>query len=162
MCLSMLDYFLCNRYNRFVKKYIEYFPIEKKVYYHDTDSGGVVYYATYLHYLEEGRVEFCRSRHINLVKLTLSGVSFVVKHIDIEYIAPARLEDKIKIFTRVKKIGTSSIQFSQKVVKNEILLLQASVVWVCIASQFKPRAVPSEVREALIKDMKIIRHKGWD
>jgi len=128
---------------------MEKFYLEKKIYYHDTDCGGVVYYANYLKYLEEGRTEFCISNGIDIKGLAEKGVYFVVAHTEIDYKAPAYYQDKIKVFTKIEKIGNASIHFSQDIFKDNILLIQSKTTWVCVNKDFKPKAVPEEIKKAL-------------
>ena len=94
--------------------------LEKKVYYHDTDAGGVVYYGTYFKFLEEGRTEFCVDRGFDVRALYKEGIAFVVVHAEADYKAPARYGDTVAIHTRVDKVGNSSIHFSQEI-KTDIM-----------------------------------------
>lgn len=128
---------------------MEKFYLEKKIYYHDTDCGGVVYYANYLKYLEEGRTEFCISNGIDIKGLAEKGVYFVVAHTEIDYKAPAHYQDKIKVSTKIEKIGNASIHFSQDIFKENILLIQSKTTWVCVNKDFKPKAVPEEIKKIL-------------
>jgi acyl-CoA thioester hydrolase len=128
---------------------MEKFYLEKKIYYHDTDCGGVVYYANYLKYLEEGRTEFCVSNGIDIKGLAEKSVYFVVARTEIDYKAPAHYQDKIKVFTKIEKIGNASIHFSQDIFKENILLIQSKTTWVCVNKDFRPKAVPKEIKKAL-------------
>jgi acyl-CoA thioester hydrolase len=128
---------------------MEDFYIERKIYYHDTDSGGVVYYANYLEYLEEARTEYCVKRGVSLKKLGEAGTYFVVAHVELDYKAPARYQDSIKITAQIQKIGTASLYFLQQVVKDGLLLLEAKTTWVCVGRDFKPKQIPPEVKQAL-------------
>ncbi len=123
--------------------------IEKKIYYHDTDAGGVVYYANYFKHLEEARFEFCLSKGVNLTEFAKEGVLFAVVHADIDYKLPARYGDTIKIFTGIKKVGFSSIHFLQEIKNKESLLTNACVVCACINEALKPRAIPNKIKQAL-------------
>ena len=123
--------------------------LEKKIYYHDTDCGGVVYYANYLNYLEEGRNEFCGGRGIDLKDWRARGLAFAVVRIEIEYKAPARYGDTLDIITRVEKVGNASIQIYQEIKRGELLLIRAKVVWACVGEGFKTQPVPEEIRQAL-------------
>ncbi|HTY44679.1 MAG TPA: thioesterase family protein [Patescibacteria group bacterium] len=129
---------------------MEDFFIEKKIYYHDTDCGGVVYYGNYLKHLEESRSEYCYSKGVNLKELVSQGVYFVVAHVEIDYKAPARYQDTLKVTTRVDRIGNSSVYFSQKILKGSILILDSKTTWVCVGRDFKPAAVPPDIRQALL------------
>jgi acyl-CoA thioester hydrolase len=124
--------------------------LEKNVYYHDTDAGGVVYYGTYFKFLEEGRTEFCVSRGFDVRALYKEGISFVVVHAEADYKAPARYGDTVAIHTRVDKVGNSSIHFSQEIKKDSLLLVSAKIVWACVGRDFKVQPVSDKVRAALI------------
>jgi acyl-CoA thioester hydrolase len=129
---------------------VEDFYIEKKVYYHDTDCGGVVYYGNYLEYLEESRSEYCLSKGVNLKELVEQGVCFVVVRVEIDYKAPARYQDILKVTSRVDRIGNSSIYFSQKITKGSVLILDSKTTWVCVGRDFKPAAVPADIKQSLL------------
>ncbi|MFA5147830.1 MAG: YbgC/FadM family acyl-CoA thioesterase [Candidatus Omnitrophota bacterium] len=123
--------------------------LDKKVYYHDTDSGGVVYYANYLRHLEEGRTEFLRSLGIDTSEYAGKGVLFPVVRVEIDYKAPARYGDAIGIYTSVEKIGNASVRFKQQVRKGDTLLVSGSVVWACVDENMKAKPVPEEIRKKL-------------
>jgi tol-pal system-associated acyl-CoA thioesterase len=140
---------------------MEDFYIEKKIYYHDTDCGGVVYYANYLKYLEEGLSEYCFAKGIELGRFAESGIYFTVAHVEIEYKSPARYQDSLKVYARVEKIGKTSISFFQKVTKNNVTVAQARTVWVCIGRDYKPQPVPVEVKKSLyVRGHKTAPFKG--
>jgi len=128
---------------------MEDFFIENKIYYHDTDCGGVVYYAKYLEHLEEGRSQFCLNKGINLSEYAKNGVAFTVVHEETDYKSPARYGDTIKIATRIEKIGNSSVHFYQEIKRSEMLLVKAKGVWVCVGRDLKTRAIPEEIRNKL-------------
>jgi acyl-CoA thioester hydrolase len=73
------------------------FSIEKKVYYHDTDCGGIVYYANYLKFLEESRSEYCLLRGVDLAALMREGTGFPVVHIEVDYKGAARYADTVQV-----------------------------------------------------------------
>ncbi len=123
--------------------------LTKKVYYHDTDAGGVVYYGTYLKFLEEGRTELCLSRGVDTAALFRRGLSFVVVHVDVDYLASARYGDTLEVLTGVEKIGRSSVHFFQQITRAGQLLLKAHVVWACVNSAFSSVPVEDGVRAAL-------------
>ena len=124
--------------------------LEKNVYYHDTDAGGVVYYGTYFKFLEEGRTEFCVSRGFDVRALYKEGISFVVVHAEADYKAPARYGDTVSIHTRVDSVGNSSIHFSQEIKKDSLLLVSAKIVWACVGRDFKIQPVSDGIRRALL------------
>jgi acyl-CoA thioester hydrolase len=120
-----------------------------KVYYHDTDAGGVVYYGNYLKFLEEGRTEFCAERGFDVSALYKQGIAFVVVHAEMDYKSPGRYGDILAVHTRVDKVGNSSIHFLQEIKKDGSLLVSAKVVWACVGADFKVQPVPEKVRKAL-------------
>ncbi len=129
---------------------LEKFFINKRVYYHDTDAGKMVYYANYLNFLEEARTEFCFHRGVDVLALSSEGIYFVVAHIEVDYKSPAQYLDLIKVFTSVEKIGRSSVNFVQEIKKEEKLLVYAKVTWVCVNKDFKPRSVPEIIKDKFI------------
>ena len=124
--------------------------IEKKVYYHDTDAGGVVYYGNYLKFLEEGRTEYCISRGVDIAGLFAGGISFVVVHVEVDYVSSARYGDVLAVETEVDKVGTSSVRFSQRIKRGEQLLVRSAVVWACVNRDFKAIPVSGDIRNALL------------
>ena len=126
------------------------FYIEKKMYYHDTDCGGLVYYANYLKSLEEGRSEFCLSKGVDLKGLVDAGIYFVVARVEIDYKAPARYQDNLRIYTRIEKVGGSSIHFWQEVKKDTITIIEAKTIWVCVDKEFKVRPIPQDTKQSFL------------
>lgn len=123
------------------------FFIDNRIYYHDTDCGGVVYYAHYLRHLEEGRFQLFLAQGIDLGALAQKGIVFPVVHVEVEYKAPAHYGDCIRIFTRLEKIGNSSLTFAQEIKRGEQLLVKAATVWACVDKEMKPQSVPEEIRK---------------
>jgi acyl-CoA thioester hydrolase len=125
------------------------FSIEKTIYYHDTDCGGVVYYANYLKYMEEARTEYFRSRGIELPKLAESNIWFVVARVEIEYKSPARYQDRLRIFATMEEARLSTIKFSHEIRKGEKIVAKSTTTLVCVGSEFRPIPLPAEVKQAL-------------
>lgn len=125
--------------------------LEKKIYYHDTDCGGVVYYANYLKYLEEARTEFLTGMGIDLKRLSEEGIIFVVAKVEISYKSPARYQDVIKVHTTVEKAKMSAMIFSQRVTKDDAPVAAANTTLVCVGADLKPVPIPREIREILPK-----------
>ncbi len=121
-----------------------------RVYYEDTDAGGVVYYANYLKFLERARTEWLRAGGFGQEELAHEhGVVFVVRRVEADYLKPARLDDELIVTLRVRDLGRSRIEFSQTVEK-KIVLMQAAVQVVCVgAESFKPVQIPAPVRERI-------------
>lgn len=125
------------------------FSIQKKIYYHDTDCGGVVYYANYLKYLEEARTEFLLLKGIELPRLAEKDLLFVVGRVEIDYKAPARYQDKIAISAVVEETRLSAVRFYQEVSRDDLLLVTARTILVCVGKDFKPKKLPEEIKVRL-------------
>lgn len=122
------------------------FTWEVRVYYEDTDAGGIVYYANYLKFFERARTEWLRSLGVNQdILLREHDAMFVVKNVNADYHAPARLDDVIKLTLRIDKLGRASIQFVQEAWCGDRLLNTAHVKVGCVDSALRPRAVPDAV-----------------
>ena len=125
------------------------FFIEKTIYYHDTDCGGVVYYANYLKYMEEARTEYFRTRGIELPKLAENNIWFVVARVEIEYKSPARYQDRLRIFVTMEEARLSTIKFSHEIRKGEKTVAKSTTTLVCVGGDFRPAPLPDEIKKAL-------------
>jgi acyl-CoA thioester hydrolase len=125
-----------------------------KIYYEDTDCGGVVYYANYLRYFERARTEFLEARGIGLKALMEEGIFFVVTDASLKYLAPARYGDVLLIETAVEKTGPASLVFAHRVRNEETgkNLVEGSVKLGCTGHDLKPIRLRPEILKA-IKDM---------
>ena len=121
---------------------------KKKIYYHDTDCGGVVYYANYLKYLEEARTEFFAQRGSTIKDLADRGTLFVVGKVEISYRAAARYGDEIEVCTRVEKVRSASLVFYQEIKRTGVLLIECRTQLVCIDEKMSPRLMPAELKES--------------
>ena len=88
-----------------------------RIYYEDTDSGGVVYYANYLRYFERSRTELLRSIGINITELITGGLFFVVTHAEIDYIFPAKYDDLISIKSSISWVKKASFEIQYKITR---------------------------------------------
>ena len=115
-----------------------------RVYYEDTDAGGVVYHARYLAFFERARTEMLRQLDISQQKLLQEGIAFVVKKMDISYDFPARLDDMLTISTQVEQIRKASIIFKQTILnQNKQIISNADVIIACVnMTKMKPCALP--------------------
>ena len=114
------------------------FRFETKVYYEDTDCGGVVYYANYLKFLERARSEMIYSFDLsNKILLDKYETLIIVKSCHIEYKNPAKLEDKIKIFSSVDSLSKASFIMIQKIKKCDELILEAKIHLVTVKANVK-------------------------
>lgn len=121
-----------------------------RVYYEDTDAGGVVYYANYLKFAERARTEMLRDSGISQQELwEREGIGFAVRHCVADYKKPARLDDLLTIETEVAETGKASITMQQRIKRSEELLVTLSVRLACIDNNFRPAALPESVRQAL-------------
>lgn len=124
-----------------------------RVYYESTDAGGVVYHAEYLKFYERARTEWLRSLGFEQTELrTQQGVIFVVHHMQIKYVQPARLNDLLKVESRLVQLGRSRFVFEQALLRAEELLNQATVEVVCVSDgAFRPSALPARIRQQFEK-----------
>jgi acyl-CoA thioester hydrolase len=117
-----------------------------RVYYEDTDAGGIVYYANYLKFFERARTEWLRAAGVSQqAMLDEHGAGFVVKRAQIDYHASARLDDEITLTLEIARFGPASVVFSQQALRGELLLASALVKVGCVdLNTLRPRAVPIE------------------
>tara|TARA_B000000609_G_C24081983_1_gene297966 strand:- start:305 stop:727 length:423 start_codon:yes stop_codon:yes gene_type:complete len=124
----------------------ENFFLNLKVYYEDTDSGGVVYYANYLKFLERARTEALFSIGFSNKKIQENYNSLIiVKSCNIEYKKPAHLEDELKVRSFVKSITKTSFFMNQIITKDEEIVVEAQVHLVFVNKDGKPIKIPDEI-----------------
>lgn len=122
-----------------------------RVYYEDTDTGGVVYYANYLKFFERGRTEWLRSLGVDQRALAArEAIMFVVKQAEVEYQRPAYLDDQIEISTQVTELGAASISFEQSARRDGMQLANGHIL-ICVvhAQTFKPIRLPLSLKTLL-------------
>jgi len=128
-------------------------PFRYRVYWEDTDAGGVVYHARYLAFFERARSDWLRLMGFGQVGMREQGNRlFVVRHIDIHFAAPARLEDELEIGIGVEYLRAASMALDQKMyrVDNGQLLARARVAVACLAAdRFVPARMPASLRAAI-------------
>ena len=124
--------------------------MRKRVYYHDTDCGGVVYYGNYLKFLEEARSEYLEGIGFSVKSLMDRGVLFVVRRQEIDYKYPAVYGDDLDVRSWVKESSPVRIQFAYEI-KNQDgrLLVKAVTDMVCVGRDFGVRELPPEVLERI-------------
>jgi len=124
--------------------------MKKNIYYHDTDCGGVVYYANYLKYLEEARTEYFAQRGMPIKSLAEKGILFVVARQEIDYKYPAVYGDILEIKTRVAEMSAVKIVFEHETCNQDKQLInRAKTILVCVDNHFKPKAFPEEIRKSI-------------
>ena len=130
------------------------FELPVRVYFQDTDAGGVVFHATYLDFLERARVEWLRAKGFDQTELARRfKLVFMVRQLEIAYVKPALLDDLVTVTAEVEKIGRAQLTFLQEVRRGEETLLRASVNVACVATEgFKPMAIPGELQASLGRD----------
>ena len=121
--------------------------MEFRIYYEDTDAGGVVYHARYLGFFERGRCEFLRERGLSVRELADRGAIFPVVRMEIDFRAPAVLDDLLRVETGVLEVGKTSFTLGQRVVRVEDgkTLVDGRVTLVCVGPGMKPRRLPEEL-----------------
>jgi acyl-CoA thioester hydrolase len=137
---------------------VSVFSWPARVYWEDTDGGAIVYYANYLRFLERSRTEWLRAYgHSQAALARESGLLFTVVSIQVEYRAPARLDDELEITCEPRAEGPASLRFAQSIYRTApagaaraALLLEAQVRVACVdAASLRPRRLPQFVRDAV-------------
>jgi acyl-CoA thioester hydrolase len=121
-----------------------------RVYYEDTDAGGVVYHASYLKFSERARTEFLRTigfDHNGV--LQNHGAYFVVRHIDASFNRPALLDDCLIVETSVSYIKNASFAMKQTILRDNVSLFDMTVILACINAEGKPLRIPDDIKTAL-------------
>jgi acyl-CoA thioester hydrolase len=118
-----------------------------RVYYEDTDAGGIVFYANYLKFFERARTEWLRALGVNQQQmLEQHGAMFVVKNASVDYHAPAKLDDVLTLTLSIEKLGRASVQFVQQAACGAALLASARVKVGCVdRAALRPRSLPDDV-----------------
>ncbi|HOI42139.1 MAG TPA: acyl-CoA thioesterase [Elusimicrobiales bacterium] len=120
--------------------------MKRRVYYHDTDCAGVVYYGNYLKFLEEARTEYMEERGLSVKALLDSGFGFVVKRQEIDYKHPARYGDTVEIATRVTEVTPFRARFEYDLKNQEGRLLANAVTdMVCVGPDLRMREMTPEL-----------------
>ena len=124
------------------------FSVTYRVYYEDTDAGGIVYHANYLRFCERVRTEYLRNLKVSQSDLVRDDkVIFVVRRCEIDYLFPARLDDLIEVSAEVTKTSATSLIMHQEVRKEDKLLAAMDVVIVCIDSEtYRPKKIPENLK----------------
>jgi acyl-CoA thioester hydrolase len=121
-----------------------------RVYYADTDAGGVVYHANYLAFAERARAEMLRELCDGQVPLGQpGGYGFVVRHATMDFEVPARLDDHLVVESRVTAMGGASVTIEQRVRRDDRALVTMLLRMVCIDDQFRAVRIPPDLRRAL-------------
>ena len=127
------------------------FSSNYRIYYEDTDAGGIVYYANYLKFFERARTDFLRSKNIIQSQIdNLTKMIFVVRKCQIEYISPARLDDLITVTIEMVEIRGPFISMKQKILKDQKLISTLEINLAAINSDnFKPIRIPTKISKLI-------------
>ena len=131
---------------------VQTFAHQCRVYYEDTDAGGVVYYVNYLKFMERARTERLRQLGFLQSRLADENLLFVVHSSEARYHKPARLDDELSVTAQVIELNRASLRFKQQVwrVKDTTLLCEGQFMVACVrADNFRPQAIPPALRAAL-------------
>ena len=121
-----------------------------RVYFEDTDAGGVVYYANYLKFAERARTEILRRAGFDHRMLAEThGRQIVVKSCALDFVAPARLDDALEVRSQIAMIRGASFTIRQEVFRSEELLARADVRLACVDQRLRPKPLPAALRQAL-------------
>jgi len=128
------------------------FSLPIRVYYEDTDTGGVVYHSNYLNFMERARSEWLRELGFEQDEIRGNeGVIFAVRAVDISYDRPARFNELLSVTVALGRRGTASLTLEQEVRRGEEVLATASVRIVCIdAARFVPAAIPERIVQSVL------------
>ena len=122
-----------------------------RVYWEDTDAGGVVYYANYLKFMERARSEWLRAFGFEQdVLRDETGVVFVVRRVEIDYLSPARFNEQLEVSVSLHEMGRVSLNVKQELMRGSDCLARTEVTLACVdAVRFKPVKIPSPLLQAL-------------
>jgi len=126
------------------------FSLPVRVYFQDTDAGGVVYHASYVNFMERARTEWLRERYgySNAGLMKEFGVVFVVRSLKLNYFKPALLDDLLDVTAQIKDAGRSRLTLLQNVQRGDEVLAEGEVHLVCVSAEsFKPVSVPEVLRK---------------
>jgi acyl-CoA thioester hydrolase len=127
------------------------FPL--RVYVEDSDFGGIVYHSNYLNFMERARTEWLDTLNMGVDYWAKKEVLFIVRHADINFVAPAKVNARLNVLTEVEQVKGSSIAFKHRIVSQddpEAALCEATVHIVCVNRAIRPVRVPDALREVLV------------
>ncbi len=126
---------------------IHRFPI--RVYYEDTDMGGIVYHANYLRFIERARSDWVRNLGNDQNAMRDAGLVWVVRKIEAEYLATAKFDDELVVETSVQALTGARLTMEQVVRRDATKIFRATVTVVCMSAEGKPVRLPAEIRASL-------------
>ena len=122
-----------------------------RVYYEDSDAGGIVYHSQYLNFMERARTEWLRYLGFEQTELIAEfNILFVVRNIEIQFKRPARFNDAVIVRSRLEKLGRSRMVFAQDILRGDEHLIEATVEIACIdADKYAPVTIPSIIQNKM-------------
>lgn len=120
------------------------FPV--RVYYEDTDMGGIVYHANYLRFIERARSDWVRGIGVDQNAMREAGLIYVVRRIEADYLAPAKFDEELLVTTSMQTVTPARMVLAQEVTRDGQPLFRAQVTIVCITTGGKPARLPAEIR----------------
>lgn len=132
--------------------------MEKRIFYHDTDAGGIVYYGNYLKYLEEARTEFLEKKGLSVQTFRDRGMAYAVRKCTITYRSPARYGDTLLCDASLCKATAAQLIFNQTIRHKTTgqLIVEAEVILACLSLDFKPMPIPEDLKEKLLENTQIL------
>jgi acyl-CoA thioester hydrolase len=128
------------------------FPV--RVYWEDTDAGGIVYYANYLKFAERARTEMLRTLGVGQREMReTKGVAFAVRRCNVDYMAPAKLDDLLEVRTRITNLRGAAIEAEQIVARDNDQLVRLNVMLVCIGPGGNATRIPKPVLQAVAREI---------
>lgn len=129
--------------------------MDVRVYYEDTDAGGIVYHANYLKFFERARTEFFRERGLSVAELAAQGHVFPVIRMEIDLKSPARHDDLLSVITRPVRLAAAKFTMEQQIVRgsDSRLLVAASITLACVGPDIRAKRIPAEVRRVLEQEL---------
>lgn len=127
--------------------------MEKRIFYHDTDAGGIVYYGNYLKYLEEARTEFLEKKGLSVTIFRERGMLYAVRKLSIQYKSPARYGDVLLCGADLIKATAAQLIFDQKIHQKSsgLLVVESEVTLACLNTEFRPTPIPDDLRARLTR-----------
>jgi acyl-CoA thioester hydrolase len=132
------------------------FPI--RVYYEDTDAGGIVYHSQYLNFMERARTEMlrlCGLEHFAMMTTQISPTLLVVKKISIDFMQSAVLDDLLMVTSEIAKLGAASMKIRQTVMRGAEVLVKAEVKVAVLGGNKKPKKIDPEIRKKIVNTLNI-------
>ncbi len=121
-----------------------------RVYWEDTDAGGIVYHASYIRWMERGRTEYLRALGLDQRALQTAGTRFVVKSINVEFRRPALFDDSLLVCTQCTRLKAASLILDQRVMRGTEKMAEAEVLCAAIDENDRPMRMPENVRTRMV------------